>query len=411
MADRSRRSGDGVGSQRPGGPAGRAGADLPRLDRVTNGTHHARLREALEINRRGSTEIAHPDRDWTGRPIRDRHSHVRGIPSRDHTRIIGDFSRRDMITDRLNRIYSHGGRWGDYRPGRYYWHYDYGYRYCHYYDHDRVLWVIVYVGDVPYCFRYHSGCFWRYHYDWFGGRWVCLENDYWVYRRPIIINRTVVEYRPVVYVDNGYYDYNRTNSGVVLTPEARAGSESAQASEPASFYSEDGTRLVQIYGTDRQAFLSDPATPLPFSPLYLAKNVKDVEFTQTSVILNIQDGSRAFFSNDRTRYVTVNAQKEAYFHDVANPPTFDKVFFGSFVDGITFSEDAAGNLVEILVTYRQGKKPRRFFDRDGYEKDASGASVPTASSLGGFNKDLGLQEKVDESASLQFLQNLEGFWF
>lgn len=206
-------------------------------------------RPTLPDGMRGDGRPALPTTDHEGRPITDKL--LDRAPKGDHLNGIRD-------TNIMARVPEHN-RFETER-GRYYWHETAGRRYCHYVDpYDRhwygwswggyFFWSM-WCGNSWWWYNTGCGC-WNY---WYGGYW-------WRY------SDTHVTY---VYIDNDYYEYNQGNGGVTLQAEASK-----------SFYSEDGSRVVHVYGENNDAFLYDTAPQPAFDPVFLASKVKNVIFRNT----------------------------------------------------------------------------------------------------------------------------------
>ena len=153
-------------------------------------------------------------------------------------------------------------------PNHYYWHNENGMRYSHYYDgHNH--WYGFYHGPTFYWTRYYGNRWW-----WFDAgmaRWVFWGNGFWWWAGPGGL--------PYVYIDNGYYPYE--DSGVAVEREE---AQKAPASVPtpdqgATTNSPDGRRMVQVFGSDAQAFLYDKTAAPPTFLKYLGQGVSKVRFS------------------------------------------------------------------------------------------------------------------------------------
>jgi hypothetical protein len=178
-------------------------------------------------------------------------------------------------------------------PNRYYWHVDGGIRYCHYFDHG-IHWYGFYHGPSFYWTRFYGDRWW-----WFDagfGRWVYWWDGYWWWPGP-----TGVLY---VYVDNNYYPYEE--GGVtVKRPEVVQPPENVPSSnEGSTWNSPDGKRMVQVFGSNAEAFLYDKSGKEPVFLKYLGKGIDKVRFSggtegkPTQILIDFKDGSFALYTED-----------------------------------------------------------------------------------------------------------------
>lgn len=168
-------------------------------------------------------------------------------------------------------------RW-DVRDHRYRW-YDWGgHRVCHQYDTYGFHWWGFYLGDVYFWTRYHNDRYWWW--DPYYSRWCYLHDGRWWWQDPV---RPTYVY---IYEGGSYSRYDSANGGVVVIPDTTAPTTApppepaapAADQAPTTYYSKDGSRMVQLFGTDREAFLYDTAEPAAFEPQWLAKHVDEVRF-------------------------------------------------------------------------------------------------------------------------------------
>ena len=186
-------------------------------------------------------------------------------------------------------------------PNRYYWHESGGVKYSHYYDGSR-HWYGFYHGPTFYWTRYNAGRWW-----WFDagrGRWDYWWDGFWWW--------PTAGGAPYVYVDNNYYPYE--NEGVtVQTAEVQAPPAAVPApAADAGTVSPDGSRVVQIVGSDAQAFLYDKSAPgAPTFLKYLGQGASKAKFTggtagaPLQIMLEFKDNTYALYdangnSMDRT---------------------------------------------------------------------------------------------------------------
>lgn len=197
-----------------------------------------------------------------------------GAPRPQHTTIINNTTVINNVTiiNNDNRERDHRRYWHDYYDGSSH------HQYCHYYDDWGYHWYGWYIGSDYFWSRYYADRWWVY--DRYYHRWNYYNNGSWWYQDPY--NVTVV----YIYVDNSYYRYEESRGGVVTrpdtTPPVEAPADPAPAPvKQATFYSVDGTRMVQVFGDNEDAFLYDTAETPAFDPTYLGSNVKDVQYSDT----------------------------------------------------------------------------------------------------------------------------------
>ncbi len=219
----------------------------------------------------GRSQIGRPTHGWDGRQIS--HQPHRGTPNRDHITIINN-------TTVINNIHNHN-RYETVR-GQYYWHEYNGSRYCHQYDQWGFHWYGWYLGSSYFWARYHADNWWWY--DTSYQRWLYLHEGRWWYQSP---TRVVYIY---VNEENRYYRYDESRGGVVTRPDTTPPvtpppadptqpTPPAEPAEQSTFYSEDGSRMVQIFGDNDDGFLYDTAETPSFEPKFLAAGVKEVQFS------------------------------------------------------------------------------------------------------------------------------------
>jgi len=178
-------------------------------------------------------------------------------------------------------------------PGRYYWHEEGGYRYCHHYDSRGFHWYGWYIGPSFYWTRWHDGFWWWYDRDF--DRWCYWSNGYWWWPEP---NRPNVVY---VYADN-----NNGNEDDAV--EEAADEEDGVAEFPRLFKDAKKTRLVKVVDEEGDAFLYDLGNPPAFRPLFLASGVTDVTLSDNrggrslQIVLTLNDGTFALFDEDGNPY-------------------------------------------------------------------------------------------------------------
>jgi len=135
----------------------------------------------------------------------------------------------------------------------YYWDYYYvngiSYRWCYLWD-GSYLWGGFYFGSHYYWTRWHYNRWWWHDPAW--GRWCYWHDGYWWWEHPY--TRAIYVYR-----DGYYYIYRETPRGEpVLRPDPeRPADPQLPPVDPNQtvFYSNDGTRMVQVLGATRHAHL------------------------------------------------------------------------------------------------------------------------------------------------------------
>jgi hypothetical protein len=161
-------------------------------------------------------------------------------------------------------------------PNHYYWHNDRGVRYCHYYN-DGIHWYGFYNGPSFYWTRYYDGYWWWFDVNF--DRWVYWQNGTWCWPGP---DGVIYDY-----VDNNYYPVDDDDTVAVNAPDVSAPpqnipapvtSAAAPASEGSVVKSADGKRMVQVVGSNAEAYLYDTSSTQPMYMKYLGKNVEKVRF-------------------------------------------------------------------------------------------------------------------------------------
>jgi hypothetical protein len=193
------------------------------------------------------------------------------------------------------------------RPNHYYWHNDNGMRYSHYFD-GRNHWYGFYHGPTFYWTRFFGNRWWWA--DPVYGRWVFWANGFWWWGGPGGV--------PYVYIDNGYYPYE--DSGVTVE---LAKTQETPASIPAAdggggtTNSPDSRRLVQVFGSDAQAFLYDKTVAPPRFVKYLGDGVSKVRFSggtdgaPVQILVEFKDDTFALFDADGNSQSSVIKKDES----------------------------------------------------------------------------------------------------
>jgi len=225
------------------------------------------------------------------------------------------------------------------RDGKFHWYNRDGVRFYHRYDqdHDRD-WFGFYKGKTVIPTIYYND-----HYWWQeprSRRWLSYWRDHWWWHSP--------QGAYYVYIGQQYYQWNPNPDGVVLVetapepaeeplegkmallPQSPAGAEQSSGSapsgtwldmgnvapppswdEPTYNYSADGTRMVQVEGRERSAYLYDTTKKEADGAnkliRFMEKGVHEVRFSDTSrgaplqIILSVLD------EDGRTRRVCLDA--------------------------------------------------------------------------------------------------------
>jgi hypothetical protein len=207
-------------------------------------------------------------------------------------------SQMAMVSAPSWRAGAEARRAGENQPGRYYWHQDQGFNYCHYLDdsgYDNYGW---YLGDQFFWTRDFNGRWWWYDADY--DHWDFYNEGYWWWQDPNHVGDLYC------YSEGSYVPANAQDDQVVMTQPVET---DLQVST-----SPDGTRTVKVLAGSDDAFLYDTANPPSFDPIYLASGVQRVEFSDPSngrpleIELKLDDGSFDLFDGEGRPY---NAQADA----------------------------------------------------------------------------------------------------
>lgn len=153
-------------------------------------------------------------------------------------------------------------------PNRYYWHNDAGVRYSHYYD-GRFHWYGFYHGPTFYWTRYYGDRWWWY--DGGGARWVFWWDGFWWWPGP--------GGAAYVYLDNNYYPYESAGVTVESAQSVAPPSSIPNPGQGSTTSSPDNRRMVQVFGSDAQAFLYDKTASPPAFLKFLGPDVSKVRFS------------------------------------------------------------------------------------------------------------------------------------
>jgi len=178
-------------------------------------------------------------------------------------------------------------------PNHYYWHNDAGLRYSHYYD-GRIHWYGFYHGPTFYWSRYYGDRWW-----WFDagvGRWDFWWDGFWWWPGP--------GGAAYVYVDNNYYPYDSAGVTVEREQSLTPPSSIPAPGQGRATNSPDDRRMVQISGSDAQAFLYDKTASPPVFLQFLGQGVSMVRFSggaagaPLQVLVEFKDDTFALFDEN-----------------------------------------------------------------------------------------------------------------
>jgi hypothetical protein len=366
-----------------------------------------------------------PDHGHDGRPIpqqpwRDHDGRVIP-PNRDHIgRIDNDEYRRN-----IHREQDHWNR-GDHD---YHWHQWNGTPVCHHYDDYGYHWWGFYVGSSYFWTRYYEDRYWWYDPYWH--RWTYLHDNRWWWEE----GGTTY-----VIINNNYYRYGDTG-GTVVTPdptppvEVPPGRPSAPAPEPAQtmFYSQDGTRSVQILGDRKEAYLYDltvaDQNDRQARGRWLGAGVKSAQFTYEDKIepagkvqvirqieLTFDDASKTAVSDsngEREVQVAGDARTASLFN--LKDDTIDPVILTDNATGVTLlneeKQDAAGQTVRslklVFVSTKDdaGTESTLMFDRNGVAVVEGGTPPPPQPESAGPAPETKALQKMQSSPAFRALND------
>jgi hypothetical protein len=200
-----------------------------------------------------------------------------------------------------------------------YWHAQGGARFAHYYD-GKAHWYGFYDGPRFYWTRWSADRWWWY--DAAVSRWLYWNDGYWWWQDPA--------HSGLVYLDvnDSFYAYSSTaaasnaEAGAVPADAPAALDASSAAAKGVADnrarVSPDGTRLVQIYGERREAFLYDQTGGgEPRFLAFLASGVKRVRFSEPQkgepfeIMVVLNDGTFDVFDQNGKSALTPPAAGSA----------------------------------------------------------------------------------------------------
>ncbi|MBI3553435.1 MAG: hypothetical protein HY077_13145 [Elusimicrobia bacterium] len=185
------------------------------------------------------------------------------------------------------------------KPNQYYWHNDGGLRYCHYRDRWGSQWYGFYSGPTYYWTRYNAGYWWWY--DQSLARWLYWNGGHWWWQGP---------YQAIYVYNNNTYVPDNTAPAAPPTVSAPAAPKETEAQNGDTYFSPDGSRLVQIYGNRHEAFLyARYQGEDPHFLAFLERDVTRVQFSDTKdpdqlqILLFHTDGTFSLLDSHGRRYL------------------------------------------------------------------------------------------------------------
>ncbi len=335
---------------------------------------------------------------------------------------IGQIDRPD-VRQNIHGVQDH---WNGNDHG-YDWHNWNGMNVCHHYDQFGFHWWGFYVGDAFFWTRYFNDGYWWYDPYWH--RWVYLNNGQWWWQNP----DTNAIY---LYTDNGYYQYDNTDSGVVMTPDPTAPVDAPPDPTPApanqtTVYSQDGTRSIQVTGDNRDAYLYDLTVADPSSDAaqarFIGTQVAGVKFdyvtadgVATQAIQQIElsyDDPNALSTVDVNGQRRVDVSGDAQTASLINlaDNTVDPVTLASGASAVsltyqTTTDDSGGSTlslqsIALTATDDQGNQTTLTFDQDGNSLDSSSQSAPQTAPTPAPEAVQSLQQKFSGSETFRALKS------
>jgi len=391
----------------------------------------------IDPNRHGDDHAVQPPthggdgRRINAAPLQDQHGRY-VPPTQNNVTIINNTTIVNNITNVQNNwnVGDHG----------YYWHDWDGRRVCHHYDGYGYHWWGFYVGPVYFWTRYSDDRYWWYDPYWH--RWVYLHDGRWWWEDDYHVTYVII--------DNNYYRYGNDGGTVVVQPDPTppvvtppaAPSAPAPVQDQTMFYSQDGTRSVQILGDRKEAYLYDltiaDQNDRAARGRWLGAGVKSAKFvyddktaadgTQTQVIRQIE----LTYADDADKLVVadLNGEREiqlsgdpraAYLYNLKDD-TIDPVFLANRPTGVSLineqRQDASGavrtrlKLVFVTATDDNGVDQTLMFDRNGAPINApddpapqAGQSADPASFRSGAGATQRMLEKAHGSPTLRALRD------
>jgi hypothetical protein len=244
-------------------------------------------RSEMVISDRKHSVVPRPDRGWDNEVLRANPIQ----PRRFNSEVVRNQMSHVGRPEYMNRLQLANREESE--RGRYYWHRDDGFRYGHYVDNTGYNWYGWYVGDQYFWTRNYAGRWWWYDQGY--GRWCFWNDNFWWWQDPNHVGDLYC------YNNDTYVPVNSADDPIVVT--------STDHPDSAEFASPDGTRIVKIASSSKDAFLYDAANPPTFEPQYLASGVESVEFSDSrngsplEIILKLDDGTYDMLDADGDPYV------------------------------------------------------------------------------------------------------------
>jgi hypothetical protein len=261
---------------------GHGGGKMPTPPKPVDPNH------MINPARNGDGRAIQPPTSRNGQPITQKplvNKNGRLIPP--GSKNIGIINGKGMIGN-INGIQGHWND-GDHGYGWYNWN---GQLVGHHYDEFGYHWWGFYIGDAYFWTRYYNNMYWWWDPYWH--RWCWQNGSSWWWQD---VNGVMY-----IVIDGNYYQYQDDNGTVVVVPDPTQPVDvppgPVDPSQPASYYSADGTRFVTIDPTDGSAYLYDATVADPSDPRaqgrLLATGVSSVQFGYAS------DGSQSLQQIDLT---------------------------------------------------------------------------------------------------------------
>jgi hypothetical protein len=361
----------------------------------------------------GDGRAVTPPTSHNGKPIAQRplvNKDGRLIPPTSKN--IGIINDRRMVGN-INGIQGHWNR-NDHGYGWYNWN---GQLVGHHYDEFGYHWWGFYIGDAYFWTRYYNNMYWWYDPYWH--RWCWQNGSSWWWQ----------DANGVVYIviDGRYYEYQDNGGTVVVVPDPTQPVDvppgPVAPSQPASYYSADGTRLVTIDPTDGSAYLYDATVTDPSDPRsqgrFLGTGVGSVQFVvATDGSASLQQIGLTFTDGITTAAVDPNGEREVTLpgdgtavltnleDDSAAPLTLSQEAASiTLIDQP--GQDSAGESEQVLqqIVVNQQDGTTATFDQDGNPAGGQFQAAPTAYRPPASAART-LQQHVQNSAAFRSLQNL-----
>jgi hypothetical protein len=331
-------------------------------------------------------------------------------PGSKNIGIIGD---KGMIGN-INGIQGHWNN-NDHGYGWYNWN---GQLVGHHYDEFGYHWWGFYIGDAYFWTRYYNSMYWWW--DPYFNRWCWLNGSSWWWQ----------DDNGIIYIviDGVYYQYQDNGGTVVIVPDPSAPvvvpPGPAAPSQPASFYSADGTRFVTIDPTDGSAYLYDATVTDASDPRaqgrLLGTGVSSAQFGYASDGATLQQINLAFSDGVTTAVVDPNGEREVQLPGDGtavlsnlDDATVSPVTLSQEASSVSLvdqpGQDASGEneqvLAQILVAQQDGSTAA--FDRDGNPADSSLAlkASPASFRRTPAQTSQTLQQRMQASAAFRALQS------